>query len=64
VEHERLTAHAPLTISVAAAGIDAFAGSMRMSPRLSSNPYASKTLILSPPASALATVSLTGATGQ
>jgi len=37
---------------------------MRMSPRLSSNPYATKSLILSPPASALAAVSLTGATGQ
>uniref|UniRef100_A0A7S0HRS1 PABC domain-containing protein n=1 Tax=Phaeocystis antarctica TaxID=33657 RepID=A0A7S0HRS1_9EUKA len=70
VEHERVTACAPLTasngltVSVSAAAIDSFAGSMRMSPRLSSNPYATKSLILSPPASALAAVSLTGATGQ
>ena len=39
-------------------------GSMRMSPRMSSNPYATKSLILSPPAAALAAVTLTGATGQ
>ena len=50
-----LPAHAPLSTTP---------GSMRMSPRLSSNPYATKSLILSPPASALAAVSLTGATGQ
>ena len=47
--------HAPLSTTP---------GSMRMSPRLSSNPYATKSLILSPPAAALAAVSLTGATGQ
>jgi len=59
----RAAACAPLTVSLSAAGIDTIAGSMRMSPRLSSNPYATKSLLLSPPASALAAVSLTGATG-
>ena len=76
-EHESLTAHAPpLRVNVVhpspkqvgAAAIDAFAGPMRVSPRLSANPYATKSLILSPPAStaasALDAASLTGATGQ
>ena len=75
--HESVTAHAPpLRVNVVnpkpkqvgAAAIDAFAGPMRVSPRLSANPYATKSLILSPPAStaapALDSASLTGATGQ
>ena len=77
-EHESVTALAPpLRVDVVnpspkqlgAAAIDAFAGPMRVSPRLSANPYATKSLILSPPASttaasALDAASLTGATGQ
>ena len=76
-EHESVTALAPLRPvnvvhpnpkQVGAAAIDAFAGPMRVSPRLSANPYATKSLILSPPAStaasALDAASLTGATGQ
>jgi len=77
-EHESETALAPpLRVNVVhpspkqvgAAAIDAFAGPMRVSPRLSANPYATKSLILSPPASttaasALDAASLTGATGQ
>lgn len=77
LEHESVTALAPLRPvnvvhpnpkQVGAAAIDAFAGPMRVSPRLSANPYATKSLILSPPAStaasALDAASLTGATGQ
>ena len=76
LEHESVTALAPLRVNVVnpnpkqvgAAAIDAFAGPMRVSPRLSANPYATKSLILSPPAStaasALDAASLTGATGQ
>ena len=76
LEHESVPALAPLRVNVVnpspkqvgAAAIDAFAGPMRVSPRLSANPYATKSLILSPPAStaasALDAASLTGATGQ
>ena len=76
MEQESVTALAPLRVhvvnpnakQVGAAALDAFAGPMRVSPRLSANPYATKSLILSPPAStavsALDAVSLTGATGQ
>ena len=76
MEQESVTALAPLRVHVVnpnakqagAAALDAFAGPMRVSPRLSANPYATKSLILSPPAStavsALDAVSLTGATGQ
>jgi|EP00908_Phaeocystis_cordata_P003839 hypothetical protein len=48
---------APLTIDVSCATTSGSAQAMRMSPRVSANPYASSN-ILSPPAAALAAVSL------